>query len=363
MSEVATRADFTRIRYGQLWEDAAVLLEGLQIGPGDICLSVASAGDNALAMLAEGPDRVFALDLNPAQIACLELRVAAHRTLEHGQYLELLGARRSDKREDWYRRCRPALAAEARSFWDARTEVIRSGIGGSGKFEGYFALFRQRILPLIHSRRTVEALLEPRDRAGREIFYREHWDTLRWRWIFRMFFSRRVMGWLGRSAAQFRYVEGRVGDRILERARHALVELEPARNPWLHWILLGEHRETLPPAWELTTFERARERLDRLEWRCKSVEDFLAGSDGSGLSKCNLSDIFEYMSEAHHRSLMEKLLAACRPGARLAYWNMLVPRQAPDGFPVRSLETEAARLHRLDRAFFYSRFVLEEVAG
>src|SRR5438270_910192 len=78
-SEAAARADFSQIRYAQCWEDADVLLEGLDIQPSDSCLSIASAGDNALAMLSRAPSRLVALDLSPAQLACVELRGAAYR--------------------------------------------------------------------------------------------------------------------------------------------------------------------------------------------------------------------------------------------------------------------------------------------
>src|ERR1041384_7536931 len=80
-SEAAERADFSAIRYAQVWEDADVLIEGLAIQPGDVCVSIASAGDNALALLTKDPSRVVALDLSPAQLACLELRVAAYKML------------------------------------------------------------------------------------------------------------------------------------------------------------------------------------------------------------------------------------------------------------------------------------------
>ena len=45
-SEVAGKADFRGIRYAQCWEDADVLVEGLDVHPGDVCLSIASAGEN-----------------------------------------------------------------------------------------------------------------------------------------------------------------------------------------------------------------------------------------------------------------------------------------------------------------------------
>ena len=50
-SEVADRTDFSIVRYAQVWEDADVLLEALDVQPGDTCLSIASAGDNTLALL------------------------------------------------------------------------------------------------------------------------------------------------------------------------------------------------------------------------------------------------------------------------------------------------------------------------
>src|SRR5947209_277081 len=160
VSEIAAKADFTGIRYAQCWEDADILLEALEIGPGDVCLSIASAGDNALAMLSRGPERVIALDLSPAQLACVELRVAAYRELNHAELLELVGSSPSNRRDTLYRRCRSQLSSGARDFWDAHLADVTHGIGGAGKFESYFALFRHRVLPLVHSRRRIERLLQ-----------------------------------------------------------------------------------------------------------------------------------------------------------------------------------------------------------
>src|SRR5437763_16682991 len=56
-SEAAERADFSGIRYAQCWEDADILLAALEPGPGKRCLSIASAGDNTLALLSRNPER------------------------------------------------------------------------------------------------------------------------------------------------------------------------------------------------------------------------------------------------------------------------------------------------------------------
>ncbi|NNE90537.1 MAG: DUF3419 family protein, partial [Verrucomicrobiales bacterium] len=86
-TDIEKRADFSRIRYAQCWEDADVLLAGLNVQPGDTCVSIASAGENSLSLLTAKPDRVIAVDLSPAQLACLEMRVAAFRELSHGELL------------------------------------------------------------------------------------------------------------------------------------------------------------------------------------------------------------------------------------------------------------------------------------
>ncbi len=362
-SEVAARADFSQIRYAQCWEDADILLRGLEIQPDDVCLSIASAGDNALALLTQAPARVIALDLSPAQLACVALRVAAYRELSHPELLELIGSTPSRRRGLLYRRCRSQLTADVRAFWDAHSDAVAVGIGGAGKFERYFALFRRRILPLVHRRGLVQALLRGGSLPERRDFYRHHWDTGRWRLLFRVFFSRRLMGRLGRDPSFFAYVQGDVAGRILERTRHALTELDPAANPYLQWILSGRHTTALPLALRPEHFERIRANLDRLEWHCRSVEDFLVSPDAGAIDRFNLSDIFEYMSADNTARLLEKLAACGKHGGRLAYWNMLVPRRRPEHLAdrLRPLEPLAQQLHRADKAFFYSAFIVEEI--
>ena len=58
-SDVAAgvQADFSIIRYAQCWEDADVLLAGLAVQPGDVCLSIGSGGENSLSLLTRDPAR------------------------------------------------------------------------------------------------------------------------------------------------------------------------------------------------------------------------------------------------------------------------------------------------------------------
>lgn len=362
-SEAAERADFSQIRYAQVWEDADVLLGGLDVQPGDVCLSIASAGDNALAMLTRDPSRVVALDISPAQLACLEIRLAAYRVLTHDELLELIGSRPSTRRGELYERCRGALTSGARAYWDARADCIAPGIGGAGKFERYFALFRTRVLPLVARPADIAELLRPKPLADRRRFYEERWNSWRWRLLFRFFFSRTVMGRLGRDREFFRYVEGNVAESILARTKYAMTELDPSENPYMHWILTGTHGKALPCALRPENFETIRSRLDRLEWHCASIEEFLSTGATRDFDRFNLSDLFEYVSVDHYHRLLDRIVSRSRPGARLAYWNMLAPRRRPERLADRlvPLDALADTLHRADRAFFYSAFCVEEV--
>jgi S-adenosylmethionine-diacylglycerol 3-amino-3-carboxypropyl transferase len=362
---LARRADFSEIRYAQCWEDADVLLAGLDVQPGDTCLSIASAGDNTLALLGQRPGRVIALDLSEAQLACLELRVAAYRALSHSELLVLIGSRPGNCRQELYRRCRNQLSPAARSFWDARHSVIEAGIGAAGKFERYFALFRRHILPLVHSRARVSQLLRGGSALARQEFYCHCWDTWRWRAMFNIFFSRAVLGHRGRDPRFFDYVEGSVARRLRARVRLGLTEVNPAENPYVQWILTGQHQSALPYALRAEHFATIRENLDRLEWQRASLEDFLAGAGRQSIDRFNLSDIFEYMSEAQYTSTLEQIAAAGRPGGRLAYWNMLVARSRPATLArqLAPLGELARQLHALDKACFYTAFILEEIVS
>lgn len=364
-SEIAGKASFAGIRYAQLWEDADVLTGALGARPGATLVSICSAGDNALAMLTLDPARLVVVDLSPAQIACLTIRIAAYRRLGHAAFLELMGSRPSERRGELFDSLLQDIPANDWHFWkNLRNDVIAHGLGGVGKFERYFRLMRRYLLPLVHGRATIEAIFQPgKSKAEREAFLDRRWNSWRWRLLLRLFFSRFAMGRLGRDPAFFDHVEGSVADHVARRIRHAAVDLDPAENPYLHWILSGSHGEALPMAWREEHYETIRSRLDRLDIRQGSLEAFV--STGEKADGFNLSDIFEYMNPQVFAAVYGSVVDAANPGARLVYWNMMAPRRLPPALASRMIRREdaEARGKAADKAFFYSDFVVEEVLG
>lgn len=362
-NETELKADFSIIRYAQCWEDADILLQALQIKPGDFCISVASAGDNTLAMLSKNPAKVIAVDLSPAQIACLELRTAAYRALNHHELLELIGAIPGKNRIKLYKKCKPFLSDETIVFWEKRINKINLGIGSIGKFENYFAIFRKFILPVIHSKDRIEKLLNLSDLKTRKLFYEKEWDNWKWRFLFRIFFSKFIMGKLGRDPSFFQYVKRGLSSRILARSKYALTVLNPYDNPYLQWILTGEYKTALPYSLRPENFNSIRENLNALEWRCQSLESLLEETTPGSINHFNLSDVFEYISKETYEKILDKIIKAGKKGGRLAYWNMLVDRHAPSKLAskLHFLEDLSKELHNMDKSFFYSAFVVEEI--
>ena len=110
--------------------------------------------------------------------------------------------------------------------------------------------------------------------------------------LFKLFFSRAVMGRLGRDPEFFTHVDGPVATRILARTRYAFTALPVESNAYLAYTLTGNFRDgALPRYLRPEHFDVIRARLGRVRLVRGGVE-----SAAGPFAGFNLSDIFEYMS-------------------------------------------------------------------
>jgi S-adenosylmethionine-diacylglycerol 3-amino-3-carboxypropyl transferase len=367
---IEKRSSFEFVRYANCWEDASILVKALDTGVGKKFLSIASAGDNSLALLTLNPSKVIAIDLSSAQIASTELRKVAIQKLHYTTFLWFLGYRNSGNesdrnyRVDQYKVLREHCTARTRQFWDERLDQIETGIIYHGKFERYFAIFRNIILPLVHGRNTVSELLREKDVTSRKRFYSREWNSFRWWLLFKLFFGRYLLGLIGRDPEFFRYVDGHVAEKILKRTRYALTTLPTHDNPYLRFILTGTFGTMLPFYAREENFIKVKENINALELYNGKIEDLL-GNSAYTFDGYNLSDIFEYMDKALFKQTVKRILNASNPGCRMVYWNMLVPRDVVMLFPdrVRKIQPLTQDLFKRDQAFFYQAFNVDEVTA
>ena len=375
------RVDFSLIRYSQCWEDTEVLLESLNIQENDICFGILSAGDNVFSMLSENPKKVVALDISFPQIALAKLKKEVFNSLSYEEMLEFMGVMKSDKRIEIYDRIKENLDKEVKEYWDFNRKAIEKGIIHAGKFEKFFKIFREKILPFVHSKKRIEKLLEKKSRQERIEYYDKYWNNFRWKLMFKLFFSKYVVGKLGRDKEFFRYAEKNISEEMKERSRYALCELNPYENPYINYILTGNYRkDCLPYFLRKENFDKIRKNLHKVEILQSSVEEYLDQIDFK-IDKFNLSDIFEYMSAENYSKLMEKIYDNTENNALLAYWNLIVERNSEklayeetdskiavtgkeknlNGKKYERMKELDKKLHEKDMTFFYTDFVVEKV--
>ncbi|HXH48208.1 MAG TPA: DUF3419 family protein [Terriglobia bacterium] len=357
LNPIQSRPVLQNLLFAQSFEDPEIDRRALQIRPEHTVLCITSGGCNALSLLLDAPARLIALDMNPAQNAMLQLKMEGIRGLSYEDYLELLGVMESERRLELYNRI------SGIPFWDAHPKLIERGALNAGRFEQYLGYFR-RLLRLCQGRNRIEQLVLPRDRAGRERFYNEVWNTPQWRSLFRIFFSRAVLGHLGLDPRFFTFVTGdqAFGDMFLRRVRHALVELPVHENYFVEYILFGTYRRVFPPYLKRENFPRLQKLMDRIEVVTEEVGEFLASLPDDTLDRIDFSNIFEWIDPADCERLLRETVRVCRPGARITYRNLLVHRERPESMAAQIRPDPVAKeLLPLDRAFVYSNFVVEEI--
>ena len=361
-SEIEEHAKFDIIRYSQVWEDAEILLEALEIKEEDNILSIASAGENVISMLIKNPNKIYAIDLNINQIFCTEFKLRSYKYLDYEECMKLLGVIDCEERIDIYEKIKDKLSEKTRNYFEENIEYVKRGIINIGKFENYFNIFGKKILPIIHNKKTREDLLKKKTREDRIEFYNRKWNNLRWKMLFRIFFSKTIMGKMGRDKAFFKYVNVNVPEHILERTKYAITELDTSENSYLHYIINGKYDNILPVAYRKENFQLIKNNIDKVILLSESIETFINREDVEKVNKYNLSDMFEYMSDEQMCQIVEKILEKAETGTRLAYWNMLSDKRASKYFDNLEYKKQVSEnLLKKDKAFFYSKFIVEEV--
>jgi len=363
---ILERRVFERLLFAQCWEDPELDRAALEIGSADTLLSVTSGGCNTLSLALLEPARIFAVDLNATQNYLLELKIAGVRRLTHGEYLEFLGVRSSARRKDMYHALRDDLSPDARAYWDSAQGAIASGVLRSGRYEKYLDAFR-RLLNIIQGRRTVQHLFEATSLDEQRRFYEERWNTRAWRKLFRVFFSRPVLGLKGLDPKFFTYVDGvtSFGEHFRALARHALVDLPIRENYFVAQICLGRYldEQHVPPYLQARNFDALRRSVDRIEIVTGELGGILSNLDSDSVDCFNFSNVFEWVPEATFNMMLRETHRVARRGARLCYRNLLVRRR--HAAALNSLFTPndelASRLLWRDRSFVYSHFEVASV--
>ncbi len=360
MTSTEGQVQLSELIFTLSWEDPEVDKAALRIQPTDRLVTVTSGGCNTLTLLLEDPREVFAVDIDPAQSHVLELKIAAMRRLQYAEFLEFLGLRKSSRRIEMYHRLLDDLPSEARAFWDANRPLIEAGFLGTGRYERFIALFRA-LLRILQGKKRIERLFENNTLESQRSYFEDVWNTRRWRGLFDVFFSKRVLGRRGLSADYFQFEDGSASfaESFFRRTRHALTELPVRGNYFLSQYLLGRYLEErhMPEYLLEPNYDVIARRIDRVHVITRDMKYWLADQPPSSFDCFALSNICELMDNHDTLKTFQEVARTARPDARMSFRNLMVNRKVPDELKDRIVRDDALSRELIanDRSFVYSR--------
>jgi S-adenosylmethionine-diacylglycerol 3-amino-3-carboxypropyl transferase len=376
--------------YNTCWEDPRLDREALDLGPFDRVLVITSAGCNALDYVLEGPEHVYAVDMNARQNALLDLKLAAIRRLDYETFFSMFGRGRvADAREIYEMHLRDVLPGPAQDYWDKHIKFF-SGRGWRRSFyfrgtSGTFARLVNGYLDRVaRVRDDVEEILSAKTiDEQREIYERNLRDSVWTRWVRWAVGRDLALSLLGVPRPQRQQVErdyaGGIAKFIEDCVEAVFMRLPLRDNYFWRVYLTGEYTpECCPEYLKAANFERLRNKLvDRISTHTSSVTDFLRATTTT-LTRFVLLDHMDWLSTSGGSRLEEEwqaIVDRAAPRSRIIWRSGGLRTDFVDRLEIRAADSKrtvgelltydralAAELHPLDRVHTYASFWIANLA-
>ncbi len=365
--------------YNQIWEDPAVDLEALMLGPEHRLITIASGGCNVLNYLTAGPRQIIAVDLNPNHVALTRLKLQALEHLpDYDSFFRFFGvAKDKANRVVFDNFLAGRLDIETRRYWERRMPLHGRRInmfarnlyryGLLGRFIGVL-----HAVARLHGKR-LQDILTARDAAEqRAVFERTIAPLFDNRLV--RFLSRMPVSYYGLGIPPAQYDElvassadGNPVTTLRQRVERLACDFPIADN-YFAWQAFGrgydiEGRQAVPAYLRQENYAAIKSRVDRVEVRHASMTDFLADQPARSLHRYVLLDAQDWMTAEQMTALWTQIdrtaneqdarvifrtagedspLAKKLPPALLAHWIYL--------------EEESKAFHARDRSSIYGGF-------
>ncbi len=335
--------------YPQIWEDPAVDLAALEIGPDSRIVTIASGGCNVMSYLTAEPERITALDLNPAHVALTRLKLAGIKSLPgYEAFFRFFGF--ADERANlaaYDRHIKPGLDPESRAYWDRRRLTGGRQITLFTRNLYRFGLLG-RTIGLVHliarlhgrnPRRMLDARTLEEQRWLYESLLAPMFDKRLVRAVCRMPVS--LYG-LGIPPAQYQALAGEGAD-VADVLRLRLERLAcdfPMQDNYFAWQAFGrrydrQDRRAVPPYLKREHYDTVRAGADRVTVEHAAMTEWLAGQEDDSLDRYVLLDAQDWMTPEQLTDLWRQITRTARPGARVIFrtagTESLLPGRVPDG--------------------------------
>ncbi len=325
---------FSGLVYPQIWEDPDVDMAALQLGPGKRIITISSGGCNAMSYLTANPEQIIAVDLNPAHVALLKLKVTAAQHLpNHDAFFRFFGhADENENTARYDRFLKDRLPEDSRSYWEKRDLLGRRQI----------KLFRQnvyrfgllgRFIGVVHLLAKLygkdpRRMLAAHSMADQRRLFDENlapvFDSKFVQWLCSMPVS--LYG-LGIPPAQYAYLSADAGGDVASLLRARLERLAcdfPLETNYFAWQAFGRgydriEQRAVPPYLRRDAYEAVKANADRISVHHESMTVKLAHQDAETLDGYVLLDAQDWMTPVQMTELWTEITRTAKPGARVIF--------------------------------------------
>jgi len=307
--------------------------------PGGRVLSIASAGDMALSLLALGADRVVATDIDLGQVCLGELKLATVRVLDREDAIRFLGFLPASSRDRarWLALILPHLPGPARDFWNRHRRDAFRGAIWSGRYERYLRVLRALLTPL--AGRAFRRLTESATPDEQARVYAAAFDRPVMRAAFRVAFAPRLYARRGLDpqGLQHRPDTSSLGGQFFDRFRATCLGSPARLNPLLQLHVLGRvrDRDVVPEYLTARGFRAVRERCGRVSFVHAAVSDHLAASARGAYDRFHLSNVPDWLTVRGFDELLALIADRAARPTRLVWRSLHVNHALPDSVRAR----------------------------
>ena len=342
------------------WEDPECDHAALKIAPGDAVLAITSGGCNVLGFLLFDPAVVYSIDINPTQSFLLELKIAAIKSLGFDEFISFTGLTMHDNRLGLYEKMKHLLSKEALEFWNNQEKILAPGFIMQGKYERFIRL-AGKFIHLLQGRKRVQGLFKEKSKEEQENYFDNVWNTKRFQYMFNILFNKRMLARRGLVADYFHFDDGSksFAESFYNRSKKAFRNIPVKGNYFLSLYLQGKYSNDreLPAYLKRENYELIKSRVDRIKIITGDAQGWLDSMQSASIDCFALSNICELMSEKDTHRLFTAVCRVSRPGGRVIFRNLMIPREVPDDLKANIVKNEllSRQLYDNDRSFVYGK--------
>lgn len=342
------------------WEDPKSDHAALRIQPNESVMAITSGACNVLGFLLFDPKVIYSVDINPTQSHLLALKVAAIKLLDFDDFLAFIGLRPSHDRLAQFEAMKSLLNEEAIGFWEGHRKLIAQGIFMNGQYERFIKV-AGRFIQMLQGKKRVLGLFKEKSPEEQVAYFESNWDTSRFRYLFKILFNKYILARRGLVADYFHFDDGSTSfsESFYKRSKKAFRDIPVRSNYFLSLYLLGHYQneKEVPDYLQKENYATIKERVDRIQNLTAEAQDWIDAMPDQSIDCFALSNICELMSEQDTHRLFTGVLQKSRPGGRVIFRNLMIPREVPEDLR-GSIVKDAPLSHLIaanDRSFVYGK--------